>query len=58
MDTDAEGRPDCSFKGGPPGFIRLIDERTLTFPGYDGNGMFRSLGSICVNPHVGMLFMD
>lgn len=58
MDTDAEGRPDCSFKGGTPGFIRLIDERTLTFPDYDGNGMFRSLGNIRANPQVGLLEID
>ena len=41
--ADAEGRPTCSYKGGDPGFVRVLDERTLAFPGYDGNGMFLSL---------------
>jgi predicted pyridoxine 5'-phosphate oxidase superfamily flavin-nucleotide-binding protein len=40
-----------------PGFVRVVDEQTLAFPDYDGNGMFRSLGNILVNPHVGMLFI-
>lgn len=56
--ADADGRPDCSYKGGLPGFVRVLDERTLAFPSYDGNGMFRSLGNTLVNPHVGMLFID
>jgi uncharacterized protein len=56
--ADAEGRPDCSYKGGLPGFVRIVDEYTLTFPDYDGNGMFKSLGNILLNPHVGLLFID
>ena len=56
--ADAEGQPDCSYKGGLPGFVRIADERTLVFPDYDGNGMFRSLGNILVNPKVGLLFVD
>ena len=56
--TDAEGFPDCSYKGGDPGFVRVHDERTLIFPSYDGNGMFKSLGNIRANPGVGLLFLD
>src|SRR5688572_2695361 len=56
--ADAEGRPDCSYKGGLPGFVRVIAPRTIVFPSYDGNGMFKSLGNIVVNPHVGLLFID
>ena len=56
--ADAQGRPDCSYKGGLPGFVRVIDGRTLAFPDYDGNGMYRSWGNLLVNPHVGMLFLD
>ena len=56
--ADAEGRPDCSYKGGMSGFVRILDATTLAFPDYDGNGMFRSLGNIVVNPSVGMLFID
>jgi uncharacterized protein len=56
--ADAEGRPDCSFKGGPPGFVRVTGPSELAFPDYDGNGMFKSLGNACVNPQVGLLFID
>jgi predicted pyridoxine 5'-phosphate oxidase superfamily flavin-nucleotide-binding protein len=55
--ADAEGRPDCSFKGGPAGFVRVVEPDLMLFPDYDGNGMFRSLGNLRVNPHIGMLFM-
>ncbi len=56
--ADAEGRPDCSFKGGPPGFVRVTADSELAFPDYDGNGMFKSLGNLLVNPNVGLLFID
>jgi predicted pyridoxine 5'-phosphate oxidase superfamily flavin-nucleotide-binding protein len=56
--ADAEGRPDCSYKGGRPGFVRVVGPHTLAFPSYDGNGMFKSLGNVLVNPHVGLLFID
>ena len=56
--ADAAGRPECSYKGGMPGFVRILDPETLAFPSYDGNGMFKSLGNILVNPFVGMLFID
>lgn len=56
--ADAEGRPDCSYKGGRPGFVRVVDPETLAFPSYDGNGMFRSLGNVLVNPAIALLFID
>jgi len=56
--ADAEGRPQCSYKGGDPGFVRVLDEHTVAFPNYDGNGMYLSMGNLLVNPHVGMLFID
>jgi len=56
--ADGEGRPDCSFKGGAPGFVRITCESELAFPSYDGNGMFRSLGNVLVNPAVALLFID
>lgn len=56
--ADANGRPDCSYKGGLPGFVRVLDASTLAFPDYDGNGMYRSWGNLLVNPHVGLLFLD
>src|SRR5262245_36751604 len=56
--ADAEGRPDCSFKGGPAGFVRVTGPSELAFPDYDGNGMFKSLGNLAVNVNVGLLFID
>jgi len=56
--ADREGRPNCSYKGGDPGFVRVLDETSLVFPSYDGNGMFLSAGNVSVNAHVGMLFVD
>jgi predicted pyridoxine 5'-phosphate oxidase superfamily flavin-nucleotide-binding protein len=56
--ANQDGWPDCSYKGGIPGFVRVVDKNTLVFPDYDGNGMFRSLGNVLVNPHVGLLFLD
>ena len=56
--ADADGRPQCSYKGGDPGFVRVLDERTIAFPNYDGNGMYLSIGNLLENPHVGLLFID
>jgi predicted pyridoxine 5'-phosphate oxidase superfamily flavin-nucleotide-binding protein len=56
--ADEEGRPQCSYKGGDPGFVRVLDERTIAFPGYDGNGMYLTFGNALVNPQVGLLFVD
>jgi predicted pyridoxine 5'-phosphate oxidase superfamily flavin-nucleotide-binding protein len=55
--ADADGRPDCSFKGGMPGFVRVTGPSELAFPDYDGNGMFKSLGNVLANPNVGLLFI-
>ena len=56
--SDEFGRPNCSYKGGDPGLVAVLDERTIVFPCYDGNGMFLSMGNLTRNPHVGMLFID
>jgi uncharacterized protein len=56
--ADEQGRPSCSYKGGDPGFVRVLDERTIAFPCYDGNGMFLSAGNVLVNPAVGLLFIS
>ena len=55
---DADGQPTVSYKGGDPGFVRVIDERTIAFPNYDGNGMYLSLGNVLQHAPVGMLFID
>jgi predicted pyridoxine 5'-phosphate oxidase superfamily flavin-nucleotide-binding protein len=56
--ADEHGHPQCSYKGGDPGFIRVVGERQLAIPNYDGNGMYLSWGNVEVNPHVGLLFID
>jgi predicted pyridoxine 5'-phosphate oxidase superfamily flavin-nucleotide-binding protein len=56
--VDGQGQPACSFKGGPTGFVRVVDEKTIAFPSYDGNGMFLSMGNLLANPRVGLLFID
>jgi predicted pyridoxine 5'-phosphate oxidase superfamily flavin-nucleotide-binding protein len=55
---DHRGFPTCSHKGGNPGFVKVVDNRTLAFPSFDGNGMFLSMGNITANPKIGMLFID
>ncbi len=54
----ADGRLDCSYKGGEPGLVRVLDERTIAFPSYDGNGQFMTAGNILETGAVGMLFID
>ena len=56
--SDNKGSCDCSFKGGGPGIIQIIDNSRLAFPDFDGNGAFMSVGNILKNPHVGMLCID
>jgi uncharacterized protein len=56
--VDPDGNPTVSYKGGPSGFVRVLDDSTLVFPGYDGNGMFYSVGNIVGQTRVGMLFID
>jgi predicted pyridoxine 5'-phosphate oxidase superfamily flavin-nucleotide-binding protein len=48
---------DCSFKGGPPGFVRVTGPTTLEWPDFDGNSMYRSLGNLSLSPNVGLLFI-
>lgn len=55
---DDRGRPTVSYKGGAPGFVRVLDPKTIAFPSYDGNGMYYSVGNIAGNAQVGMLFID
>jgi uncharacterized protein len=56
--ADEHGQPQCSYKGGDPGFVHVVGERQLAIPNYDGNGMYLSWGNVNVNPQVGLLFID
>jgi predicted pyridoxine 5'-phosphate oxidase superfamily flavin-nucleotide-binding protein len=56
--VDAEGQATCSYKGGDPGFVTVLDDRSLAFPSYDGNGMYLSAGNVVATGGVGLLFID
>ena len=56
--SDAHGECDSSFRAGPPGFVRVIDEKTVMWPEYKGNGVMASMGNISENGNVGLLFVD
>jgi uncharacterized protein len=56
--VDSRGLPNCSYKGGDPGFVRVTDQQTIVFPNYDGNGMYLSMGNVAQTHQVGILFID
>ena len=56
--SDGSGECDCSFRAGPAGFLRVIDDRTIAYPEYRGNGVMASLGNILENPHIGIFMVD
>jgi len=56
--ADDTGRCDASVRAGPPGFVKVLDPRTVLFPDFPGNGSFMSLGNLMVNPHLGLLLID
>jgi len=56
--VDVSGQPTCSYKGGDPGFVKVVDETTLVFPNYDGNGMYLTMGNLAETRAVGLLFID
>lgn len=56
--VDLNGFPTVSHKGGHAGFVHVLDDRTLLFPCYDGNGMWLSAGNISDTNKIGMLFIN
>ncbi len=56
--VDEQGHANCSYKGGEPGFVRVVDDHTIAFPNYDGNGMYLSMGNVLKTKQVGLLFID
>ena len=56
--SDDQERLDCNYRGGKPGFVKVLDEKTLLFPDYNGNGSYMSLGNLLINPRIGMLFIN
>ena len=53
--ADANGNCDCSFRAGAPGFVQVLDDTTLAYPEYRGNGVLASVGNILENPHIGVM---
>jgi predicted pyridoxine 5'-phosphate oxidase superfamily flavin-nucleotide-binding protein len=56
--SDADGECDCSFRAGTPGFMRVLNDRTIAYPEFRGNGVMASLGNILENPHIGIFMAD
>jgi predicted pyridoxine 5'-phosphate oxidase superfamily flavin-nucleotide-binding protein len=56
--VDEDGHANCSYKGGEPGFVRVVDETTIAFPNFDGNGMYLTMGNVLKTSQVGLLFID
>ncbi|ULA62919.1 MAG: Pyridoxamine 5-phosphate oxidase [Nitrospira sp.] len=56
--ASASGACDCSFRAGTRGFVAVLNEKTLVYPEYRGNGVLASVGNILENPHIGMIFLD
>ena len=56
--ADAEGTCDCSFRAGAPGFVQVLDDKTMAYPEYRGNGVLATVGNILDNPHIGLIFLD
>jgi uncharacterized protein len=56
--SDDSGQCDCSFRAGPAGFIKVLDDRTIAYPEYRGNGVMASLGNMLQNPHIGIFLAD
>lgn len=55
--ANAEGKADVSPRGDPPGFVKVVDDRTLLIPDRPGNNLLDSLSNIVANPEVGLLFV-
>jgi uncharacterized protein len=56
--ADRHGNADASFRAGHANFVKVLDERTLAYPEFRGNGVMSSMGNISENPHVGLMFID
>src|SRR5438067_1113296 len=56
--ANAEGQPSIQHRGGPPGFLKAIDERTLGFADFGGNQQYVTLGNLSENPKAFLFLMD
>ena len=56
--TNAAGQPYIQYRGGPPGFLKVIDDRTLAFADFGGNRQYISVGNLSENPKAFLFLMD
>ncbi len=56
--ASADGQPYVQHRGGPPGFLRILDERTLAFADYKGNRQYITTGNLADNPRAFIFIMD
>ena len=55
--ADAEGRQDCSPRGDAPGFVMVLDDRTIAIPDRPGNNKVENLSNLVARPNIGLLFI-
>jgi predicted pyridoxine 5'-phosphate oxidase superfamily flavin-nucleotide-binding protein len=56
--ANAEGQPYIQYRGGPPGFLKVLDEKTLAFADFGGNRQYITLGNLSENPRAFLFLMD
>jgi predicted pyridoxine 5'-phosphate oxidase superfamily flavin-nucleotide-binding protein len=56
--ANAKGQPYIQYRGGSPGFLRVVDEHTLGFADFGGNRQYITLGNLSENPHAFIFLMD
>jgi len=56
--ANRDGQPYIQHRGGPPGFLRVIDEQTLGFADYAGNRQYITLGNLAENPKAHLFLID
>ena len=56
--ADSKGECDASFRAGPKSFVKVLDNNTIIFPEFKGNGVMASMGNIIENPQIGLMFID
>jgi len=56
--SSAAGQPYIQYRGGPPGFLKVIDDQTLGFADFGGNGQYISIGNLSENPKAFIFLMD
>ncbi|WP_165075530.1 pyridoxamine 5'-phosphate oxidase family protein [Paludisphaera rhizosphaerae] len=56
--ASADGQPYIQYRGGPPGFLKVLDEKTLAFADFGGNRQYITLGNLAENPRAFIFLMD